>query len=67
MKNNTSTEKRIYQEIDEQVDELKKMIDERYQNATMAEMEISIFNHLQGIGKTALTDYYKKKTLNLRR
>ena len=62
MKN--STQEKIYQEIDKQVEELKKLIDERYKEATMAEMEIAIFNHLQGIGKTALDGYYRKKTLN---
>ena len=35
MKNSTPTKKKIYQEIDRQVEELKKMIEERYKDATM--------------------------------
>jgi len=61
MKNSTQEKNKIYQEIDKQVEELKKMIDERYKEATMAEMEIAIFNHLQGIGKRALEGYIEKK------
>ena len=64
MKNSNPRKKKIYQEIDNQVEELKKMIEERYKNATMDEMELAIFKHLQGIGKIALEDFYKKKTLN---
>ncbi len=64
MKNSNPTESKIHQEIDKQVEELKRMIDERYKHATMTEMELSVFQHLQGIGQKALEDYMQKKTLN---
>ena len=64
MKNSNPTKEKIDQEINKQVEELKKMIDERYKDATMDEMELSVFKHLQGIGKTVLEGYIEKKTLN---
>lgn len=60
MKKN-STRERINQEIDRQAEELKKIIDDNYKDATMSEMEIAIFQHLQGMGKIALEEYIKKK------
>ncbi len=61
MKNSTPTKKKIYQEIDRQVEELKKMIEERYKDATMDEMELAVFKHLQGVGQAALEGYIEKK------
>ncbi|SFV64957.1 hypothetical protein MNB_SV-12-159 [hydrothermal vent metagenome] len=64
MKNNNLAKDKIDQEINRQVEELKKMIHERYKDATMDEMELAVFKHLQGIGKTVLEGYIEKKTLN---
>ncbi len=61
MKNINLTENKIYQEIDKQVEELKKMVNERYKDATMDEMELSVFKHLQGIGQKVLEGYMEKK------
>ena len=61
MNNSNPTKEKIYQEIDKQIEELKEMIDERYKDATMDEMELAIFKHLQGIGKIALEGYIEKK------
>jgi hypothetical protein len=67
MKNANPTKDKINQEINKQIEELKKMVDERYKNATMDEMELAVFQRLQGIGKTVLEGYIEKKTLNLNR
>ncbi len=64
MQSSNETKEKIDQEIDKQVEELKKMIEERYKDATMDEMELAVFKHLQGIGKTVLEGYIEKKTLN---
>jgi len=61
MKNNNPTKEKIYEEIDRQMEELKKMIEERYKDATMDEMELAVFKHLQGVGRSVLEEYYKKK------
>jgi len=61
MKNNNQAKDKIDQEINRQVEELKKMIDEHYKDATMDEMELSVFKHLQGIRKTVLEGYIEKK------
>ena len=61
MKNSNPTKEKIYEEIDRQIEELKKMVEERYKDATMHEMELAVFKHLQGVGKSVLEEYYKKK------
>lgn len=66
MKNPTQTENEIFQKIDKQVEELKAMIEEQYKNATMDEMELIVFKHVQGIGRSALESYYKKKNSELK-
>lgn len=64
MKSSNPIKGKIDQEINRQVEELKKMIDERYKDATMDEMELTVFKHLQGIGQTVLEGYIEKKILN---
>ena len=64
MQSSYQIKEKIDQEIDKQVEELKRMIEDRYKDATMDEMELSVFKHLQGIGKTVLEGYIEKKTLN---
>ena len=66
MKNNNPTKEKIYAEIDKQIETLKRMVEERYKDATMDEMEVAVFKHLQGVGKSVLEEYYLKKTLNSR-
>jgi len=41
MQSSNETKEKIYQGIDKQVEELKEMIEERYKDATMDEMELS--------------------------
>jgi len=64
MQSSYQIKEKIDQEINKQVEELKRMIEDRYKDATMDEMELSVFKHLQGIGKTVLEGYIEKKTLN---
>jgi len=64
MKNKSPTKEKIYEEIDKQIEALKRMVEERYKDATMDEMELAVFKHLQGVGKSVLEEYYRKKTLN---
>ena len=66
MKNSNPTKEKIYEEIDKQIEALKRMVEERYKDATMDEMELAVFKHLQGVGKSVLEEYYQKKTLNSR-
>ena len=61
MKEKNQVEEKIFQEIDKQVEELKEMINEQYKNATIDEMELLVLSRVQGIGRSALEGYYKKK------
>ena len=64
MKEIKTLPKDIENKIDAQIAELKQMILDNYKDATADQMELSLFEKLQGIGKTSMEGYMLKKTLD---
>lgn len=64
MKKNEKITQEINQEIDKYVAELKQMLEDNYNDSTMAQMEWKTLDHVQDIAKAVLSGYIKKKMLN---
>jgi len=50
--------------LDEQLDQLKKLVLNNYKDTTADKMELDLFFKVHEIGKTAMESYMLKKTMN---
>ena len=53
--------------LDEQFDQLKKLVLNKYKDTTADKMELDLFHKVHEIGKIAMESYMLKKTMNSNR